>query len=405
MDDGADPNAIAAGRSPTRRIYVTNRSAGLRAAGPFTAGEALNPSNWVSTSMEPSHESLEEQSSRRRFRPRRRLPAPPMYDDVADSTWQDLLTGELLGASDAGFGRRRPGPSAPPSETEEHPRKVSSSELDGEVTDFPTLDGALSLSDPPPLTPEITGEETDDDDAYSHVRAPGYVRHSIGLINVTRSMLLSLGDSLFTTVSVEEMCKPRRAEHSEESLSKLKEYIDSQPSMSFEEAFDSLLAVEHATLTALAAEKGTELPRDPFLIDQEAMSLQAQQQDSEAAAHPQNAMKLQQELLRMESDEDIPTNITRHGSVAPSHVRSLHTKFDYNVNENFILPKCSIFVLLRFTHIGAASGPKETSFTKEKMIYMEAEPTQYLLSQDSSSKSHAHQHVQNSYELCIWMER
>ncbi|TVU23825.1 hypothetical protein EJB05_26208, partial [Eragrostis curvula] len=46
----------------------------------------------------------------------------------------------------------------------------------------------------------------------------------------------------------------------------------------------------HATLTALAAEKGTELPRDPFLIDQEAMSLQAQQQDSEAAAHPQNGV-------------------------------------------------------------------------------------------------------------------
>ncbi|TVU02621.1 hypothetical protein EJB05_51863 [Eragrostis curvula] len=324
MDDGADPNATAPGRSPTRRIYVDDPSGRRRAAGPFTAGEARNYFN--PGSIEPSHESLEEQSSRRRFRPRPRLPAPPMYDDAADSTWQDLLTGELLGASDAGFGRHHPGPSAPPSDhpgaertasrtrvrqsalyadrprpsrhrrstrTEEHPREVSSSELDGAVTDLPTLE-ALSLSDPTPLTPE-TGGETDDDDAYSHIRGPGYVGHSIGPINVTRSMLLSLGDSFCTTVSVEEMCRPRRAEHSEESLRKLKEYIDSQPPMSFEEAFDSLLAVQHATLTALAAEKGTELPRDPFLIDQEAMSLQAQQQDSEAAAHPQNGVAISHE--------------------------------------------------------------------------------------------------------------
>ncbi|TVU23824.1 hypothetical protein EJB05_26207, partial [Eragrostis curvula] len=183
MDDGADPNA-ATGRSPTRGIYVEDPSGRRRAAGPFTAREALNYFN--PGSIEPSHESLEEQSSRRRFRSRPRLPAPPMYDDAADSTWQDLLTGELLGASDAGFGRRRPGPSAsatrsqassstaPPSDHPsaqrtgsgtrgrrshrrrstqhvEHPSEVGSSEL--EITNLPIVE-ALSASGSPGFRPD-----------------------------------------------------------------------------------------------------------------------------------------------------------------------------------------------------------------------------------------------------------
>jgi hypothetical protein len=47
--------------------------------------------------------------------------------------------------------------------TEEHPREVTISELDGSITNEPTL-GPLSLSDPSPLTPHINDEVTDDDD-------------------------------------------------------------------------------------------------------------------------------------------------------------------------------------------------------------------------------------------------
>jgi hypothetical protein len=88
-------------------------------------------------------------------------------------------------------------------------------------------------------------------------------------------------------------------------------------------------------------------------------------------------------------DEDIPDNVPYHGPAEPSQtpntpiqgpirrsranklqqeVNSL-TKIDYNTNENFILPKFSTYVLLRFTHMGATAGPKETS-------YEEAEPSQ-----------------------------
>uniref|UniRef100_K4A2H6 Uncharacterized protein n=1 Tax=Setaria italica TaxID=4555 RepID=K4A2H6_SETIT len=56
-------------------------------------------------------------------------------------------------------------------------------------------------------------------------------------------------------------------------------------------------------------------------------------------------------------------------------VNSLLTKFDYHTNENFILPKCSTFVLLRFTHIGAAAGLKETSYTEKETSHAEAEPS------------------------------
>jgi hypothetical protein len=47
--------------------------------------------------------------------------------------------------------------------TEEHPREVTISELDGSVINEPTLE-PLSLSDPSPLTSHINDEETDDDD-------------------------------------------------------------------------------------------------------------------------------------------------------------------------------------------------------------------------------------------------
>ncbi|TVU06805.1 hypothetical protein EJB05_46840, partial [Eragrostis curvula] len=120
-----------------------------------------------------------------------------------------------------------------------------------------------------------------------------------------------------------------------------------------------------------------------------------------------------------EDDEDIQTIVTNHGSPAPSQapatsiqgpitrsrakkliheVNSLLTKFDYNLNENFILPKCSTFVLLRFTHIGGAAGPKETSYIEEETSYAEAEPSHCLLTSVPNSKSHAHQLVKNRYQ-------
>ena len=56
-------------------------------------------------------------------------------------------------------------------------------------------------------------------------------------------------------------------------------------------------------------------------------------------------------------------------------VNSLLTNIDYSTNENFIQPKCSIYVLLRFTHMGDTAGPKERSYTKDGMRYTEAEPS------------------------------
>jgi hypothetical protein len=57
-------------------------------------------------------------------------------------------------------------------------------------------------------------------------------------------------------------------------------------------------------------------------------------------------------------------------------VNSLLTKIDYNTNENFILPKFSAYVLLRFTHMRAIAGPKEMSYTEDEMSYEEVKPSQ-----------------------------
>jgi hypothetical protein len=40
-------------------------------------------------------------------------------------------------------------------------------------------------------------------------------------------------------------------------------------------------------------------------------------------------------------------------------VNPVITKIEYNANDNFILPKFSTYVLLRFTHKGATIGTKE----------------------------------------------
>jgi hypothetical protein len=58
-------------------------------------------------------------------------------------------------------------------------------------------------------------------------------------------------------------------------------------------------------------------------------------------------------------------------------VHSLLTKIDYNKDDNFILPKCSTHVLLRFTHMRDVAGPKRTSYNKDNMSYAEVEPSDY----------------------------
>ena len=49
-------------------------------------------------------------------------------------------------------------------------------------------------------------------------------------------------------------------------------------------------------------------------------------------------------------------------------VNSFLTKYEFIKNENFILPKCSTYALLRFTQEGGTAGPKEVSHTKDKMV-------------------------------------
>jgi hypothetical protein len=102
-------------------------------------------------------------------------------------------------------------------------------------------------------------------------------------------------------------------------------------------------------------------------------------------------------FTQMDGDEDIPDNVPSHGLAEPSQtpntpiqgpitrshanklqqeVNSLLTKIDYNINENFILPKFSTYLLLRFTHMGATARPKEMSYTNDEISYEEGEPSQ-----------------------------
>ncbi|GJN05037.1 hypothetical protein PR202_ga22633 [Eleusine coracana subsp. coracana] len=122
---------------------------------------------------------------------------------------------------------------------EEYPNEASISELGRAVTELPTLE-ALSLMDSPLLTTQMTGEETDDED-----------------------------------------------DDSEETLQQIQHLMDAESPCTIRELFDSLLAPEHAALTALAAEHGTEPPRDPFLVDEES---QLAPHASAAAAQPLASM-------------------------------------------------------------------------------------------------------------------
>jgi hypothetical protein len=84
-------------------------------------------------------------------------------------------------------------------------------------------------------------------------------------------------------------------------------------------------------------------------------------------------------------------------------VNSLLTEFNYNINENFILYKCTTYVFIRSTHEGDPTVTKEISYTKEEMSYMEAEQSPCLLENDSSSKSHAHHTFEIYLPRSIWI--
>jgi hypothetical protein len=81
-----------------------------------------------------------------------------------------------------------------------------------------------------------------------------------------------------------------------------------------------------------------------------------------------------------EDDEDIPAITPIQGPITRSRakklqqeVNSLLAKIDYNINEDSILPKCCTYVLLRFTHVGEAAGPKTTRYTNNNMKCTEVE--------------------------------
>jgi hypothetical protein len=80
------------------------------------------------------------------------------------------------------------------------------------------------------------------------------------------------------------------------------------------------------------------------------------------------------------SDEDILAITPIQGPITRSRakklqqeVNSLLAKIDYNINEDSILPKYCTYVLLRFTHVGEAAGPKTTRYTNNNMKCTEVE--------------------------------
>ncbi|CAL5006268.1 unnamed protein product [Urochloa decumbens] len=208
---------------------------------------------------------------------------------------------------------RRPAPA------EEYIREESSSELGGAV-DLPTIE-ALSLSDLPLLTPQIAEESNDEYSATCACRiwiwncwfSPSAPRQVVGrrlrtrrfkkntgdassselgpTVTVpSRSEALFASDSSFIPQSTEEKPPKDSDANKEESRRLLREYYLKNPPTSLRQAFDEILAVEHATLTALAAEWGTEPPPPPrklLPVDQETQSLQAEEHASAAVAQPE----------------------------------------------------------------------------------------------------------------------
>ncbi|CAL5002185.1 unnamed protein product [Urochloa decumbens] len=207
-----------------------------------------------------------------------------------------------------------------PELAEENTREESSSELGGAVG-LPTIE-ALSLSDPPLLAPQIAEESNDEYPVQpvpvgygfgtvgsappprhkwlGGVRGQGGFKKNTGdassselgpTVTVpSRSEALSSSDSSFIPQSTEEKPPKDSDADKEESRRLLREYYLKNPPTSLRQAFDDILAVEHATLTALAAEWGTEPPPPPrklLPVDQETQSLQAEEHASAAVAQPE----------------------------------------------------------------------------------------------------------------------
>ncbi|TVU23837.1 hypothetical protein EJB05_26220, partial [Eragrostis curvula] len=105
------------------------------------------------------------------------------------------------------------------------------------------------------------------------------------------SEALSQSDSSFSPNSTEKYPATDSDYDTEEELRLIREYrAAANICTSFKQAFDELLAEQHAARADLAAKRGTEPPPRAKLlpVDQESQSLQTQQQSSSAAAQPQH---------------------------------------------------------------------------------------------------------------------
>ncbi|TVU23817.1 hypothetical protein EJB05_26200, partial [Eragrostis curvula] len=220
---------------------------------------------------------------------------------------------------------RRPRPRPVPSPSQEHSSEVSNSELDVAAPDFPALEG-LSLSDPQLVTPQTYEETDDDDDAYIHgggaaphepiefgigTFGPQTLRYSAarrpqfkwseGIKERGQGMFEELAADTSEVLSENDSsCSPKSNEKyptkdsdydTEEELRLIREYrAAANTCTSFKQAFDELLAEQHAARAELAAKRGTEPPlplqAELLPVDQESQSVQAQQQSCSAAAQP-----------------------------------------------------------------------------------------------------------------------
>nr|XP_034606521.1 uncharacterized protein LOC117866424 [Setaria viridis] len=188
---------------------------------------------------------------------------------------------------------RRPAPA------EECTREESSSELGKAVIDLPTIE-TLSLSDPPLLNPQTEPDEETDDD-WAEVPTAGqtvlYFNRPKGL---SRSMVLSLADSLFITVSndQEERPKPYSDEDAEELLRRLDEYLDARPCIDLSVSSDESEAIEDVNLDSHAAELGTEPPS----VLTEQTSVAAERHEASTAWMKEEVMLCFKKLIEISPD-------------------------------------------------------------------------------------------------------
>jgi hypothetical protein len=63
-------------------------------------------------------------------------------------------------------------------------------------------------------------------------------------------------------------------------------------------------------------------------------------------------------------------------------VNSFLTEYEFIKNDNFILPKCCTYALLKFTRRARCWTKGDESHQGENGLYMEAEPAHYMLPDD-----------------------